>query len=45
MMIDSLEELCSRLAKSRRDPEFTPLEYLSEILRRLQAFGLNDTTL
>ena len=34
--VETLEELCRRLVRSRRDPEFTPVQYLAEILLRLQ---------
>ena len=33
--IETIEELCSRLVKSRRDVEYGPVDYLNEILRRL----------
>jgi hypothetical protein len=33
--IETIDELCKKLCKSRRDPEFTPVDYLNEIISRL----------
>ena len=35
--IESLEDLCKLLVRSRRDPDYTPLQYLREILNRLES--------
>ena len=34
--IETIEEVCKRLVRSRRDPEFTPLQYLKELLSRVK---------
>ena len=33
---ETMQELYQGLLKSRRDPEFGPIDYICEILRRLQ---------
>lgn len=42
--IETMDELCRKLGKSRRDPEFTPSDYLSEVIRRLNQKSSADIT-